>query len=63
MGSEAKQRVLAKEIIGDNLVIEKGAFTSPRKGGGEDIEEVPFGYVGNLIRRAADLIERHSRYI
>lgn len=59
VGSEVKQRALAKDILGDNLVAELGAFTFRRDGGGEEIQEVPFAYVPNLIMRATDLIEKH----
>ena len=62
VGSEVKQRALAKDILGDNLVAEMGAFTFRRDGGGEDIKEAPFVYVPNLIKRAVDLIEEHKRY-
>ena len=58
--SEAKQRIIAKDIVGDNLVAEKGAFTCKAKEGGEEIKEVPFVYVPNLVRKAADLIETHQ---
>ena len=61
MGSEAKQRALAKDIIGDNIVAELGAFTFRREGGGEEIREVPFAYVPNLIRKVADLVEQYQR--
>ena len=61
VGSEVKQRALAKDIVGDNMVAELGAFTFRRDGGGEDIREAPFVYVPNLIRRATDLVEQHSR--
>ena len=62
MGSEVKQRALAKEIVGDNLVAEVGAFTVKRDGGGESIKEVPFVYVPNLIRKATDVIQKHRGY-
>ena len=42
VGSGVRQRKLAKEIIGDNVVAELGAFTFKREGGGEEIREVPF---------------------
>ena len=58
VGSEVKQQALAKE---DNMAAELGAFTFPRDGGGEDIREAPFVYVPNIIRKAADLVEQHSR--
>lgn len=41
-----------------NLVAELGAFTFCRDGGGEEIQEVPFAYVPNLIKKATDLIEK-----
>jgi hypothetical protein len=61
VGSEVKQRKLAKEVLGDNMVAELGAFTCKREGGGELIREVPFAYVPNIIRRSTDLIEDHRR--
>ena len=57
-----KQRALAKDVIGDNMTAEMGAFSFRRDGGGEAIKEVPFVYVPNLIRKATDLIEEHRRY-
>ena len=61
MASEAKQRVMAREIVGDNLTAEKGAFTfSLGKGGGEVIKEAPFVYCPNLIAKVADCVE-HKR--
>ena len=62
MGSELKQRALAKEIVGDNVAAELGAFTFRRDGGGEEIRETPSVYTPNLIRRVADLVEQHGRY-
>ena len=62
VGSELKQRSLAKEILGDNLVSEMGAFTFKRDGGGEEIKHKPFVYVPNLIKRASDMVEQHRQY-
>jgi len=61
VGSEVKQRSLAKELIGGNIVAELGAFTFKREGGGEEIQETPFVYVPNLIKRASDLVEQHRQ--
>ncbi len=61
MGSEQKQRSLAKGIVGDNMAAEMGAFTFKLKEGGEEIQEVPFVYVPNLIRKVTDLIEEHRK--
>ena len=57
IASERQQRKLAKEILGDNLVAEKGAFTFPSDDGGE----VPFVYFPNFIATVADLVERRER--
>lgn len=62
IGSEVKRCALAKEIIGDNMVAEMGAFAFKRDGDGEEIKEVPFVYVPNLVKKVADKIEEHRRY-
>ena len=59
VANEAKRRALAKDIVGDNMVAEMGAFSFKRDGGGEDIKEVPFVYVPNLIKKATDVIEQY----
>ena len=59
VASEAKQRAIAKDIVGDNIVAEWGAFTFKRDGGGEDIRQTPFVYVPNIVRKVTDLIEMH----
>lgn len=61
VGSEAKQRALAKDLLGDNLVATEGAFTRKRDGGGEEIIQVPFVYVPNLIRKVSDVIDHHKK--
>ena len=64
MAGERKQREIAQEIVGDNVVAEKGAFSFPaEKGGGEIIKEVPFVFVPNLIRKVADVVAEHERYV
>ena len=60
VASEAKQREMAKHIIGDNIVAEKGPFTFPLEKGGEEIKEVPFVYCRNLIASVCDTIEKHK---
>ena len=61
MASERKMRKLAREIVGDNLVSENGAFTFPIDNGGEEIKEVPFTYVPNFIAKLADVVAQHER--
>ena len=60
VASEAKQREMAKGIVGDNLVAEKGPFTFSLEKGGEEIKEVPFVYCRNLIASVSDTIEKHK---
>ena len=50
IASEHSQRKLAKTIVGDNLVAEKGAF-SVSTDHGDEIREVPFVYYPNLIAK------------
>lgn len=61
IASERKQRKLAKEIVGDNIVSELGAFTFPTDKGGEEIKEVAFTYVPNFIAKVADVVSQHER--
>ena len=58
---ERKQRELAKQIIGENVAAEKGAFTFPGEKGGEVIREAPFVYVPNLIRKVSDVVLQYQR--
>ena len=46
--------MMAKEIVSDRIVAEKGDFTFPMDKGGEEIAEVPFVYSRNLIATVAD---------
>lgn len=62
IASERQQRSLAKSIVGENIVAEMGAFTKKLDGGGEEICEVPFVYVPNLIAKVSDLVEKHRQY-
>ncbi len=49
MASEGQQRKMARDITGDDLVAEKGAFTFALNGGRDEIREVPFVYKPNLL--------------
>ena len=62
IASEGKQHSLAKSIVGENLVAEIGAFTKRLDGGGEEICEVTFVYIPNLIIKVTDLVEKHRQY-
>ena len=51
---------MAKTIVGDNLVKERGAFTFPHSGG-EEFKETPFVYCTNLIPKVTDVVEQHRQ--
>ena len=61
LASERKQRHLAQEIIGDNLHAENAPFSFSKDGGGEEIREVPFVFVPNLVRKVADVVAHNER--
>ena len=61
VASERKRRDLAKDVVGENMVAGMGAFSFRADGGGEEIREVPYVHVPNLIKKAADVVEEHRR--
>ena len=54
--------MLAKDIVGENLIAEKGAFTFS-VGKVEEIREVPFVYCPNIIAKVADTVHHHERCV
>ena len=63
LASEKRQRSLAHDIIGENMVAEKGAFVFPQEGRGVEIREVPFVYIPNLVQKVTDLLVHNQRYL
>jgi hypothetical protein len=53
---------LAATVTGDNLRAELRAFTISHSSGGDEIREVPFAYVPNLIAKVADMVSAYERY-
>ncbi len=51
---------MANDIVGENLVAERGAFSFSQDIGGEVIRAVLFVYVPNLIAKVADIIHWHE---
>lgn len=45
------------------MAAERGAFTFPAEKGGEEIREVPFVYIPNLIAKIADAVTQHERQV
>ena len=52
-----------KQIVGDNVAAERGAFSFPLEKGGEVIKNVPFVYIPNLIQKIADVVFEHERQV
>ena len=62
MASERKQQKLAKEVLGENLTVEKVAFTFPVDGGGTEVKEAPMAYAPNLTQTGDfEFPQRHTR--
>ena len=53
---------MARDIVGENLVAERSAFTFLWDKGGEEIRD-PFVYSPNFIANVADLIQQHERQV
>ena len=45
------------------MVAERGAFSFPTDKGGEVVKEVSFVFIPNLIRKIADVVAEHERYL
>ena len=57
VGQRAQATSSARSLCDENVQTEMGPFTSSLDGGGQQIQEVPFVYVPNIIRKIADIIE------
>ncbi len=62
IASERQQRKIAKEIVGENLIAERGAFSFCEQNKDEVVREVPFVYCPNLIAAIAEIVDKHDRY-
>lgn len=61
LASEAKERSLAKELIGPNLASEMVAFTFSLDGGGEEIRKAPMAYIPELTQKVTQLLDENDR--
>jgi hypothetical protein len=61
--SEAKERSLAKELVGPNLDAEAVAFTFPvdGRGGGEEIQKAPMAFVPDLVAKVTQILDQNDR--
>lgn len=62
LGTEGKERLRARELIGSNLTSESVAFTVSLEGGGEEIRKAPMAYVPDLPEKVIQLLEQNDRY-
>ncbi len=61
MASELQQRELAKTIIDQTIVAERGAFTFDVEKGRSEVREAQFVYRPNLIAAITDTVNRNHR--
>jgi hypothetical protein len=61
--SEAKERSLAKELVGPNLDAEAVAFTFPADshGSGEEIRKAPMAFVPDLVGKVIQILDQNDR--
>ena len=51
MAGEKRQRCLAQELVGDNLVSEPLTMSFALASGGEEIRATPYAYTSNLTAK------------
>lgn len=61
LDSEAKERSLAKALVGPNLASEMVAFSFALDGGGEEIRKAPMAYIPNLPQKVIQLLDQNDR--
>ena len=62
IGSERKQRALAKELIGDNLEVELTPFSFKTSNGGEELRGAPHAFTPCWQHKLVQLLEENERY-
>ncbi len=53
--------MVAKDIVGEDIIAEKGAFSFCEQGKEEVIKEVLFVYRPNHIAAIAEIVDKHER--
>lgn len=61
LGTEKKERIRARELIGPNLASESAAFTFSLDGGGEELRKAPMAYVPDLPGKVTQLLNQNDR--
>ena len=62
LSSERKQRIIAKEQIGDNLEMENAPFSFNLTGGGEEIRAAAHAFIPNLVDKVIQLLDQNEKY-
>ena len=59
--SEAKERCIAKVLVGPNLDGEAVAFTFPADGGGEEVQKAPMAFVPHMVAKVTQLLDQNDK--
>ena len=62
LSSKRKQRIIAKEQIGDNLETESAPFSFNLTGGGKEIRAAAHAFIPNLVDKVIQLLEQNEKY-
>lgn len=63
LDAEAKERSLAKELVGPNIEAEAAPFTHSIDGeSGEEIRKAPMAYIPNLVAKVVQILDQNDKY-
>ena len=64
MAGEKRQRCIANELVGDNIVSEPVPMSFSLPSGGEELRAASFAYTPDLIAKVFQILEQNmERYI
>ena len=63
IGSERKEHALAREFIGDNLMVQLPPFSFKLPDGGEELRGAEYGYTPSLTQKIIQLLEQNERSV
>lgn len=61
LDSEAKERSLAKELVGGNIESESIPFTFSIDGGGEEVRKAPMAYIPDLVSKVIQILDQNDK--
>ena len=63
MDSEAKERELCKELVGDDIESEAVPLTFSIDGGrgGEEVRQAPMAYLPDLVKKVVQLLDQNDK--